>query len=155
MNLIDDWLESNMKSKEIKENFNKALDFYNKKLGTKVLDYNLELAFNNKKRQGGALGTFSPSETKIEIFQLKQSIQEGSLDLVIVHELAHFLDRINRSKFSRYNFASSIRVSKERVIAEAFRSKMKPVPEKRTNYRGQTCEIFARAIRILCDNYGQ
>ena len=112
MNLIENWLESNLNRKEIKESFHTALNFLGKNLENTV----------------------------------KELLKKSSLDVVFVHELAHFLDRINRPKTSRYKYASSIRSSRERIVAETFRSKMKPFPKKRTNYRGRTCELFARAI---------
>ncbi|WP_294431427.1 hypothetical protein [uncultured Treponema sp.] len=88
--------------------------------------------------------------------EVKQLLQNNQLDCVFVHELAHFLNHNNRNSFSRYKFASSRRSSKERLIAELFRSKMIPVPEKRTNNRGRTYELFARAIEeyyaIVTDN---
>lgn len=112
MNLIENWLESNLNRKEIKESFHTALNFLGKNLENTV----------------------------------KELLKKSSLDVVFVHELAHFLDRINSPKTSRYKYASSIRSSRERIVAETFRSKMKPFPKKRTNYRGRTCELFARAI---------
>lgn len=147
MNLIDNWLESNLKHKEIKDCFHTALIFYGTNLETKLLEYNLELQFNDKKSHGNRKnGCFYTDEYIIEFFKVKELLNRGSLDVVFVHELAHFIDRINRSKSSRYKYASSIRSSRERIVAETFRSKMKPFPEKRTNYRGRTCELFARAI---------
>lgn len=147
MNLIDNWLESNLKRKEIKDCFHTALNFYGTNLETKLLEYNLELQFNDKKSHGNRKnGCFYTDEYIIEFFKVKELLNRSSLDVVFVHELAHFIDRINISKSSRYKYASSIRSSRERIVAETFRSKMKPFPKKRTNYRGRTCELFARAI---------
>ena len=147
MNLLENWLESNLNRKEIKDCFNIALNFYGQKLDTKLLEYNLELQFNDKKSHGNRKnGCFYPTEYIIEFFTVKELLKKSSLDVVFVHELAHFLDRINRPKTSRYKYASSIRSSRERIVAETFRSKTKPFPKKRTNYRGRTCELFARAI---------
>ena len=107
----------------------------------------IHLQFNDKKSHGNRKnGCFYPTEYIIEFFTVKELLKKSSLDVVFVHELAHFLDRINSPKTSRYKYASSIRSSRERIVAETFRSKMKPFPKKRTNYRGRTCELFARAI---------
>lgn len=116
MNLMENWLESNLNRKEIKDCFNIALNFYGQKLDTKLLEYNLELQFNDKKSHGNRKnGCFYPTEYIIEFFTVKELLKKSSLDVVFVHELAHF-------------------------------NKMKPFPKKRTNYRGRTCELFARAI---------
>jgi len=157
MNILDNWLESNLNRKEIKDCFNTALNFYGKNLDAKILEYNLELQFNDKKSHGNRKnGCFYPNDYIIEFFTVKELLKKESLDVVFVHELAHFLDRINRPKNSRYKYASSIRSSRERIVAETFRNKMKPFPKKRTNYRGRTCELFARAIEeyyaILTNN---
>ena len=58
MNLIENWLESNLNRKEIKESFHTALNFLGKNLENTV----------------------------------KELLKKSSLDVVFVHELAHFLD---------------------------------------------------------------
>ena len=129
--------------------------FYGDKLTKDFLSADSNLLLNDKKARR-ALGTFTPFTNEITLNEVKQLLKNNQLDCVFVHELAHFFDHNKRSRFSRYNYASSQRGRKERIIAELFRSKMIPVPGKRTNYRGKTCELFARAIEeyyaIVTDN---
>ncbi|MBQ5471173.1 MAG: M48 family metallopeptidase, partial [Treponema sp.] len=140
---------------EVEDSLNKALLFYGDKLTKDFLSADSNLLLNDKKARR-ALGTFTPFTNEITLNEVRQLLKNNQLDCVLVHELAHFFDHNKRSRFSRDNYASSQRGRKERIIAELFRSKMIPVPEKRTNYRGKTCELFARAIEeyyaIVTDN---
>lgn len=143
--MITEWLKEKLCYKELEQAFEKALTFYGEKLKTLLLSSDLDLLLNDKKGRK-ALGTFCAESNEITLNQVKTLLNENRLDCVFVHELAHFIDHERQNKYSRYKFASSRHGTKERIIAELFRSKMKPVPQKRTNYRGRTCELFARAI---------
>lgn len=157
MNDIYVWLEQNIKYGEIQKGLNTALKFYGKEMQAALFDYNLELSLNDRKSYGNRkAGCFYPDSYRIELFSVTENIK--NLDVVFVHELAHFLDRINRPKANRHKYASSVFGSAERIVAETFRRRMKPFPQKRTNYRGRTCELFARAleeyyaIKTNCDS---
>lgn len=140
-----EWLREKLHYDEIAGSLEKALSFYGEKNKKLLISSDLSLSLNDKKARR-ALGTFNPWVLEITLNQVKGLLRKNQLDCVFVHELAHFLDHERRSKYSRYKYASSMRGNKERVIAELFRSKMSPIPQKRTNYRGRTCELFARAI---------
>lgn len=139
------WLKEKLCFDELEKGLNRALSFYGEKRKNDYLSTDSDLLLNDKKARR-ALGTFTPYINQICLNDVKSLLKWNQLDCVFVHELAHFFDHKYKSKFSRYKYASSQRGSKERIIAELFRSKMIPVPEKRTNYRGRTCELFARAI---------
>ena len=142
--MTDDWLKEKLQYDKVYECFERVLSFYgNFYKGLFINEVSLQM---NDKKARKALGTFSPISLEITLNEVRNQILQNQLDCVIAHEFAHFIDHVQRSKYSRYKFASSRRGSKERIIAEVFRSKMSPVPQKRTNYRGRTCELFARAI---------
>ena len=140
----NDWLKEKLQYDKVFESFERVFSFYGEYYKSLFIN-EVSLQMNDKKARK-ALGTFSPFSLEITLNEVRNQILQNQLDCVIVHETAHLIDHVQRSKYSRYKFSSSRRGSKERIIAEVFRSKMKPVPEKRTNYRGRTCELFARAI---------
>ena len=142
---LENCLNNNLYYDEIKNCLEKALSFYGDYCKQLLLSSGTTVFLNDKKEHR-ALGSFSHFDNSITMHQIKNSLEQNVLDCVFVHELAHFLDHERRNRYSRYNFASSQRGSEERVIAEIFRMKMSPVPKKRTNYRGRTRELFARAI---------
>ena len=142
---IDVWLRSNLKYTDLKETIERALKFYGQNYEKMLIESDLILLLNDK-RQRNTLGRFNSLEMQITLFRVRESLEKNILDCVFVHEMAHFIDNFNRRANSRYNYASSQPGTKERIIAELFRMKMEPVLKKRTNYRGRTCELFARAI---------
>lgn len=143
--MFSKWLKEKLCYNELEQSFRKALEFYGEKVIGLFLSSDLTLLLNDKKARI-ALGTFCPEGNELTLNQVKKLLKRNILDCVFVHELAHFIDFQRRNKQSRYTFASSKYGSKERIIAELFRTQMIPFPEKRTNYRGRTCELFARAI---------
>ena len=142
---VENWLSHNLQFDALKDSLEKALSFYGDYCRQHLIGSDMSLLLNDKK-QRNTLGTFNVFSQEITLFKVKDSLNRHILDCVLVHELAHFIDSERYSTQSRYRHASSIRGSKERVIAELFRMKMSPVPKKRTNYRGRTCELFARAL---------
>ena len=145
MKTVHEWLGEKLRYDDVEESLGKVLSFYGDKYGEIILSSDISLLLNDKKAKK-ALGTFCAGTNEITLNQVKGLLGSKQLDCVFVHEMAHFLDHERRSRNSRYRFASSQFGKKERVIADLFRSKMIPVPQKRTNYRGRTCELFARAI---------
>ena len=142
MKEFDLWLFDTLQFEVLENSLRKAALFYGENITDALLQNNVTL-FLNDKRNRRVLGSYSPFS--ITLFDTRSSMHT-MLDCVFVHELAHFLDNIRTIEESRFKYASSIHGSKERVLAELFRSKMSPVPENRRRYRGRTCECFARAI---------
>lgn len=143
--VLEGWLNRNLQYEFLKICLEKAVSFYGGYCKKLLLESDLVLLLNDKK-QRNSLGRFNAFSREITLFKVKDSLNKNILDCVFVHELAHFIDSERRGSYSRYRFASSQSGRKERIIAELFRSKMSPVPQKRTNYRGRTCELFARAM---------
>lgn len=147
METIQNYFVNNLKIKELFDTLQKVVDFYGSYVSNCIISKKLDLRPVYKKSFGGkCLGRHYPLETKIELYYVDELLDIRTLDCVFVHELAHFIDHVRAEKYSRAKFASSMNGTKERAIIELFRSLMVPFPKKRTNYRGRTCEIFARAI---------
>ena len=142
MKEFDLWLSKTLQLDVLENSLSKAVLFYGENMTDALLQKNVTLLLNDK-RNRRTLGTYLPYS--VTLFDTRCNMHT-MLDCVFVHELAHFLDNIRTIEESRFKYASSIHGSKERVLAELFRSKMSPVPENRRRYRGRTCECFARAI---------
>lgn len=142
--MANDWLKEKLQYDKVFESFEKVFLFFGEYYKSHFIS-DVLLQLNDKKARK-ALGSFSPFSMEITLNDVRTQILQNHLDCVIAHEVAHLIDHVRRNKYSNYKYASSKRGSMERVIAEMFRSKMSPVPQKRTNYRGKTCELFARAI---------
>lgn len=139
------YLNKNIRSNEICCSLRKAVAFYGNFMEEFLIDSDCEIQFNDKKNRNH-LGAFSSCPAVITFHKVKEQLDDDTLDCVFVHELAHLLDSQRAPKDSRYRWASSSKGSKERAVITLYRSKMVPFPEKRTNYRGRTCELFARSI---------
>lgn len=142
---IEKFLWDKIRFEELSEAFCSAVSFYGDFMKDWLMENECNLLFNDKKHRT-RLGDFSSDPLQIRVHSLKEQLDDKSLDCVYVHEMAHFLDSMRAPKYTRYRWASSSRNSKERAIITLFRSKMVPFPKKRTNYRGRTCELFARSI---------
>ena len=138
---FDLWLQNSLQYEELKKCLEKAVTFYGEYMENALLQHDLTLLLNDKRTR--RLGCFSPYE--ITLYDTRNNMHKY-LDCVFVHELAHFLDRIQTIEESRYKHATSIYGTKERTLAELFRNNMTPCPESKRRYRGRTCECFARAI---------
>lgn len=147
MTTIQKYFADNLKIDELFNTLQKVVGFYGSYVSNCIISKNLNLRPVYKKSFGGkVLGRCYYFNSIIELYYVDELLDKGTLDCVFVHELAHFIDHVRAEKYPRANFASSVNGTKERVIIELFRSLMVPFPKKRTNYRGRTCEIFARAI---------
>lgn len=142
--MTNDWLKEKLQYDKVFESFERVFSFYGEYFKSVFIN-EVTLQMNDKKARK-TLGKFSPFILEITLNAVRDQILRNQLDCVIAHETAHLIDHVQRSKYSNYKYSSSRRGSKERVIAEVFRSKMSPTPQKRANYRGRTCELFARAI---------
>lgn len=150
METIQNYFVNNLKIKELFDTLQKVVDFYGSYVSNCIISKKLDLRPVYKKSFGGKVLGRCYSTSIIELYYVDELLDKGTLDCVFVHELAHFIDHVRAEKYSRANFASSVNGTKERAIIELFRSLMVPFPKKRTNYRGRTCEIFARAIEEYC-----
>lgn len=144
METIQNYFVDNLRINELFDTLQKVVDFYGSYVSNCIISKKLDL--KPVYRRGRKFIGKYYFEAKIELYCVDELLDRGTLDCVFVHELAHFIDHVRVEKYSRANFASSVNGTKERAIIELFRSLMVPFPKKRTNYRGRTCEIFAKAI---------
>lgn len=145
MSDLDEYLKRNLQYEKLTAALEKAINFYGPYIKTSLVENQCNLLLSDKQKRKRA-GEFYPLSCEIHLYNVRENLNNETLECIYVHELAHFLDRLRKPSFSRYRYASSSRSSKERAIITLFRSKMVPFPEKRTNYRGRTCELFARSI---------
>lgn len=145
---FDLWLQNSLQYDELKKCLGKAVAFYGEYMGNALLQHDVMLSLidDGKSRPLGEYSAVSRFNKKSTItLYNRRTNMHTILDCVFVHELAHFLDNIRVPEEARSKYASCIHGTKERVIAELFRSKI-PHQYSRTAYIGQTSECFARAI---------